>query len=122
MSYTDLSKTITTSLDKKDKKNNGIYFTSQELIWKMIKMLGRRRFKRILEPCYGSGEFIRALSKKYKKSKIEGIEMNEEMTELCEGDEEINRENVDLIRGDYFFVTGYLRDGIWGSYQVIRVK
>ena len=68
MSYTDLSKTITTSLDKENKKNNGIYFTSQELIGKMIKMLGRRRFKRILEPCYGSGEFIRALSKKYKKS------------------------------------------------------
>ena len=30
--------------------------------------------------------------------------------------------DVDLIRGDYFHVTGYLRDGIWGSYQVIRVK
>ena len=37
MSYTDLSKTITTSLDKENKKNNGIYFTSQELIGKMIK-------------------------------------------------------------------------------------
>ncbi len=110
MSYTDLSKTITTSLDKENKKNNGIYFTSQELIGKMIKMLGRRRFKRILEPCYGSGEFIRALSKKYKKSKIEGIEMNETMTESCEGDEEINKENVELKRGDYLktgFEVGY---------------
>ncbi len=101
MSYTELSESITTTLDKKAKKMNGVYFTSQELIWKMIKMLGRRRFKRILEPCYGSGEFIRALSKKYKKSRIEGIELNELMCGLCEKDNEINKENVDLIRGDY---------------------
>lgn len=113
MSYTDLSKTITTSLDKKEKKNNGIYFTSQELIGRMIKMLGRRRFKRILEPCYGSGEFIRGLGKKYKKSKIEGIEMNDTMTELCEGDEGINKENVYLIRGDY------LKTEFEGNYDLI---
>jgi len=113
MSYTDLSKTITTSLDKENKKNNGIYFTSQELIGKMIKMLGRRRFKKILEPCYGSGEFIRALSNKYKKSKIEGIEMNEFMIELCEGHEEINKENVELKRGDY------LKTEFEGDYDLI---
>ncbi len=101
MSYTELSESITNTLDKKAKKMNGVYFTSQELIKKMIKMLGKRRFKRILEPCYGSGEFIRELSKKYKKSRIEGIEMNELMCELCEKDDEINKENVDLIRGDY---------------------
>tara|TARA_B100000902_G_scaffold399408_1_gene470098 strand:+ start:866 stop:2068 length:1203 start_codon:yes stop_codon:yes gene_type:complete len=101
MSYSELSKTITNNLGKDVKKNNGIYFTSQELVKTCIKMLGRRKFKRILEPCYGSGEFIRRLSEKYKKSKIEGIEMNETMTESCEGDEEINKENVDLIRGDY---------------------
>ena len=110
MSYTELSENITNTLDKKAKKMNGVYFTSQELIKKMIKMLGKRRFKRILEPCYGSGEFIRELSKKYKKSRIEGIEMNELMCELCEKDDEINKENVDLIRGDYLsteFEEGY---------------
>ena len=93
MSYSELSKTITTTLDKKDKKDNGIYFTSQEIIKKMIKMLGKRRFKRILEPCYGSGEFIKELSKKYKKSRVVGIEMNEMMTELCEKNEEMKGEN-----------------------------
>ena len=96
-----MSENITNTLDKKAKKMNGVYFTSQELIKKMIKMLGKRRFKRILEPCYGSGEFIRELSKKYKKSRIEGIELNQLMCELCEKDDEINKENVDLIRGDY---------------------
>ena len=84
MSYTELSKTITKNLNKDEKKSNGIYFTSQEIIKKTIKMLGKRRFKRILEPCYGSGEFIKELSNKYKKSRIEGIEMNEMMTGLCE--------------------------------------
>ena len=79
----------------------------------MIKMLGRRRFKKILEPCYGSGEFIRALSNKYKKSKIEGIEMNEFMIELCEGHEEINKENVELKRGDY------LKTEFEGDYDLI---
>ena len=110
MSYTELSESITNTLDKKAKKMNGVYFTSQELIKKMIKMLGKRRFKRILEPCYGSGEFIRELSKKYKKSRIEGIELNQLMCELCEKDDEINKENVDLIRGDYLrteFEEGY---------------
>ncbi len=113
MSYTDLSKTITTQLDKNEKKNNGIYFTSQELIGRMIKMVGRRRFKKILEPCYGSGEFIRGLNKKYKKSKIVGIEMNETMTELCEENEEINKENVELNRGDY------LKTEFEGDYDLI---
>ena len=105
-----MSESITNTLDKKAKKMNGVYFTSQELIKKMIKMLGKRRFKRILEPCYGSGEFIRELSKKYKKSRIEGIELNQLMCELCEKDDEINKENVDLIRGDYLrteFEEGY---------------
>ena len=101
MSYSELSKTITSTLEKKEKKNNGIYFTSQEIIKKTIKILGKRRFKRILEPCYGSGEFMIELSKKYKKSRIEGIELNDLMCELCEKDDEINKENVYLMRGDY---------------------
>jgi len=110
MSYTELSKTITNKLDKSEKKKNGIYFTSQEIIEKMIRMLGKRRFKKILEPCFGSGEFIRKLNDNYKKSNIEGIEMNETMTELCESHNEINTENVVLKRGDYLktdFENGY---------------
>jgi len=83
------------------------------LIQKMIKMLGRRRFKRILEPCYGSGEFIRVLNEKYKKSRIEGIEMNETMAELCEKDDEIHKENVDLVRGDY------LKTEFEGEYDLV---
>ena len=113
MSYTELSKTITALLDKKEKKKNGIYFTSQEIIRRMIKMLGRRRFKRILEPCYGSGEFIRILNNKYKKSKIEGIEMNEKMCELCENNNVINKKNVKLKRGDY------LKTDLEGGYDLI---
>ena len=113
MSYSELSKTITTSLDKNEKKSNGIYFTSQEIIKKMIKMLGKRRFKRILEPCYGSGEFIKELSKKYKKSRVVGIEMNEMMTELCEKNGEMKGENIELKRGDY------LKTDFEGGYDLI---
>ena len=108
-----MSKTITTSLDKNEKKSNGIYFTSQEIIKKMIKMLGKRRFKRILEPCYGSGEFIKELSKKYKKSRVVGVEMNEMMTELCEKNEEMKGENIELKRGDY------LKTDFEGGYDLI---
>ena len=113
MSYSELSKTITKNLNKNEKKSNGIYFTSQEIIKKTIKMLGRRKFKRILEPCYGSGEFIRELSKKYKNSKIVGIEMNEMMTELCEKNEEMKGENIELKRGDY------LKTDFEGGYDLI---
>ena len=113
MSYTELSKLITKNLNNNEKKGNGIYFTSKELIQKMIKMLGRRRFKRILEPCYGSGEFIRVLNEKYKKSRIEGIEKNETMAELCEKDDEIHKENVDLVRGDY------LKTEFEGEYDLV---
>lgn len=113
MSYTELSKTITKNLNNNEKKGNGIYFTSQEIIKKMIKMLGKRRFKRILEPSYGSGEFIRVLNEKYKKSRIEGIEMNETMAELCEKDDEIHKENVDLVRGDY------LKTEFEGEYDLV---
>ena len=113
MSYTELSKMITKNLNNNEKKGNGIYFTSKELIQKMIKMLGRRRFKRILEPCYGSGEFIRVLNEKYKKSRIEGIEKNETMAELCEKDDEIHKENVDLVRGDY------LKTEFEGEYDLV---
>jgi hypothetical protein len=113
MSYSELSKTITTSLDKNEKKSNGIYFTSQEIIKKMIKMLGKRGFKRILEPCYGSGEFIKELSNKYKKSRVVGIEMNEMMTELCEKNGEMKGENIELKRGDY------LKTDFEGGYDLI---
>ncbi len=76
--YSQLSKDITKQLTKKEKKDNGIYFTPPSTVIKNIRYLKKLNinFERILEPSCGTGEFLNALSSRLPESSIVAVEKN----------------------------------------------
>lgn len=76
--YTKLSHTLTKKISKKDKKNNGIYFTPPETINQNLKYIEPyiKNIKTVLEPSCGSCEYILRLNEKFKNLNITGIEFN----------------------------------------------
>lgn len=78
INYSDLSINLTKTIDKTEKKENGIYFTNPNTILKNIEFLKPyiKDMKYVLEPSCGSCEFINILNKNFKKMKITGIELN----------------------------------------------
>jgi tRNA1(Val) A37 N6-methylase TrmN6 len=79
LQYSKLSKDITKSLSKKDKKDNGIFFTPPSTIAENITMISDyiQDGIDILEPSCGSGEYITQLNEIYPNSKIKGVEYNQ---------------------------------------------
>ena len=84
LDYSQTSKELTSSLSKKEKKDNGIYFTPPSCVRKNIELLKKylpgeiKEGFTILEPSCGSGEYIKALCEDdmLSLSKITGIEIN----------------------------------------------
>ena len=76
--YSDLSINLTKKINKKEKRENGIYFTNPNTILKNIEILKPyiKDMKYVLEPSCGSCEFVNILNKNFKKMKITGIELN----------------------------------------------
>ena len=76
--YSELSRKLTTNLNKKEKKNNGIYFTPPETISKNIKLLEpfMKNITNVLEPSCGSCEYILKLNSIKPNINITGIELN----------------------------------------------
>lgn len=80
--YSKLSHTLTETISKDDKKNNGIYFTPPKTIAKNLEVLDShmKNIKSVLEPSCGSGEFILLLDQQFKKLNlnidIDAIEFN----------------------------------------------
>jgi len=82
--YSSVSKELTTALSKTDKKDNGIYFTPPSCVYHNIELLLPHLPKkaatnakfRILEPSFGSGEYITALRARFPVSNITGVEKN----------------------------------------------
>jgi adenine-specific DNA-methyltransferase len=76
--FNELSINITKNINKKEKKDFGIYFTPLSIIKKNLELLDNYfvNIKKILEPSCGSCEYILYLENKYKNINITGIEYN----------------------------------------------
>lgn len=98
--YSDLSKKLTTELDKCEKKQNGIYFTPPETISKNIEFLQpyMKTITNILEPSCGSCEYIMKLKNINPKCNITGIELNKTIFESIK---QYNSHNVKIFHSDY---------------------
>jgi len=103
--FSKLSKDITKSLSKTDKKNDGIFFTPHCIIKKtcdfIIDYINKNKLnvKNILEPSCGSCEFIDYIDKHMAKVDIDGIEKNEEIYDKIK---ELSFNNKINIRNDDF--------------------
>jgi tRNA1(Val) A37 N6-methylase TrmN6 len=78
--FSNLSYKLTKLLNKKEKKDNGIYFTPPNTVIKSLDILlhifDTYIFNNILEPSCGSCEFIDKLRNYYPNASITGIEYN----------------------------------------------
>jgi len=78
LGFSNLSKQLTASLTKDEKKNSGIFFTPPSCIQYIMTLLRgigvSKTIHNILEPSCGSGEFITALSREYPDANITGVE------------------------------------------------
>jgi len=100
MEYSKLSKDLTNQLSKKEKKDNGIYFTPPSIIHNNILLLHSylSRSRNILEPSCGSCEYISAIHKKYPSLCITGIEYNKHIYDSIT---QMNNEKINIINVDY---------------------
>jgi len=101
--FSNISKTITNNLTKKEKKENGIFFTPPDCIHKNIKLIEQyiKDECQILEPSCGTGEYITALDQRFKNIFITGIEYNKTIYEAIK---HFNSKNIIIKNQDYLLL------------------
>lgn len=98
--YSKLSIELTKSLDKNEKKDQGIYFTPQTTINKNIERLEpfMSSVSKVLEPSCGSCEFVIALNNLYPQLQITAIENNKNIyNAICH----LSNDQIEIINADY---------------------
>ena len=100
MSYSKLSKELTSHIDKDEKKKNGIFFTPPKTIYENITYLKpyMKNIHTILEPSCGSCEYILKLKEMYSDMNITGIERNKTIYDSIK---QYNSHNTTIIHDDY---------------------
>lgn len=104
--FSELSRCLTASLTKEEKKNGGIFFTPPKCIQQILALLRTipqvyENIKTILEPSCGSGEFISALLPEFPNAKITGIELHPEIYKAVSKKYEGDGNRVTIRRGDF---------------------
>lgn len=80
--FSNLSNTLTKTIGKKEKHDNGIYFTPPNTIVRSLELVSKHKpFHNILEPSCGSCEFIEKARVCYPSASITGIEYNKTIYE-----------------------------------------
>lgn len=77
--FREVSKKFNSSLTKEERQNQGIFFTPKkvrDLLFEKLDELGVNP-KKILEPSFGSGEFLYDAKQKYPDAELFGVEKNE---------------------------------------------
>lgn len=74
--FSELTMSLTKSIGKQDKQNNGIYFTPIGIVNKTLQYLEphMENVKKVLEPSCGSGEYINGLTSLYSALELDCIE------------------------------------------------
>uniref|UniRef100_A0A6C0K679 site-specific DNA-methyltransferase (adenine-specific) n=1 Tax=viral metagenome TaxID=1070528 RepID=A0A6C0K679_9ZZZZ len=109
--FSELSYNITKAISKKEKQDNGIYFTPPKTVIRCIDLLAAatgETFNNILEPSCGSCEFIEKIRVCYPDATITGVEYNKNIYENIKDIYNIynNNAKIKIIEGD-FLKTGF---------------
>lgn len=98
--FSELTHTLTKSIERKEKKDNGIFFTPPKTINQMIDLLKpyMKDIKYILEPSCGSCEFITRLNEIFDNIEITAIELNEKIYNFIQ---DFESENTTIINDDF---------------------
>jgi adenine-specific DNA-methyltransferase len=126
--FNNISKELTKALSKEEKKSNGIFFTPKTyrdiILDKVKEYKVTNDSLQVLEPSFGSGEFITDILNIYPTATITGVEISEQMFSAFQ-DTVAEKTNVLLYNQDFIeFNTNILYDIIIGNppYVVIKSK
>lgn len=95
--FRDVSKEFHKKLSKEQRQEEGIFFTPKkvrDLLFEKLDELGVKP-KQILEPSFGSGEFLHDARKRYSEAKLIGVEKNEHLFKA------VNISNSELSCSDF---------------------
>ena len=98
--FSEITHTLTKSIEKKEKKDNGIFFTPPKTINQMIDLLKpyMKDIKYVLEPSCGSCEFITRLNENFDNIEITAIELNEKIYNFIQ---DFESENTTILNDDF---------------------
>jgi adenine-specific DNA-methyltransferase len=122
--FTDFTKEISSQLNKIEKKQHGVFFTPKTYRDQIFRLLDGLILqpKTILEPSFGSGEFLKDALDAYPKSAIHGVELNTLMFEKVKEKYRIHS-NMLLFNHDFIDFTIENRyDLIIGNPPYVVVK
>lgn len=79
--FRDASKTFNETLNKETRQKHGIFFTPKTARDRIFQILDNHKVnpKSILEPSFGSGEFLDDVFEKYPDADVFGVELNTDM-------------------------------------------
>lgn len=119
--FTELSKELTTALDKETKKQNGIFFTPKCYRKALLDDLpSMPDVRNILEPSFGSGEFLDDAAARFPGAHITGVELN---TTLFDRVAKLPKDNRELFNQDFIaFNTDRMFDLVIGNPPYVVVK
>jgi hypothetical protein len=80
---------------KEERQDNGIFFSPRKVRHYLWNKVGTLHPKRILEPSFGSGEFLLDILERYPDSELVGIEKNKELFDS------VNCPNATLFCADF---------------------
>ena len=102
--FSNLSYKLTKLINKKEKKDNGIYFTPPNTVIEsldiILHILKCEIFNNILEPSCGSCEFIDKLTTYYPNASITGVEYNKIIYDNIKNNYE-NVNNVNIFNDNF---------------------
>lgn len=104
-----LSKKLTKEIDSKTKKFGGIYFTPRKLVQSILlysinySKKYNIEIKNVLEPSFGSGEFIKYVDRRFKSINITGVELNKTIYDSINLSPLFKRKknNIKLLQKDF---------------------
>ena len=119
MAFSALSTTLNTKLSKEERQNNGIFFTplnARNLLFSIIKGFTTEPVT-ILEPSFGSGEFLQDCLTEFPKGLLTGVELHSVIYETVSNSELYlsNKTKLRLLNEDFLKVKGGMYDLILGN-------
>jgi len=101
MEFRDISHELNKLLSKDIRQANGIFFTPTKARKIILNKIKEYSFipKTILEPSFGSGEFIQDIIDEYPLAIIDGVEYNKEIFDKVNNN--IENKNINLVNEDF---------------------
>jgi adenine-specific DNA-methyltransferase len=107
--FSNLSYNLTKIIKKKEKQDNGIYFTPPKTIVRCLDILSIHRatttFNNILEPSCGSCEFVDKIKNYYPTATITGVEYNKTIYDNIKNKYDNNSDNIKIVEADFLKTT-----------------